>query len=137
MGWILLDGDVAYSLGNSSDNIARYLLDNEPGVAKDLMLWYMEADLEFEDIADGLYDGYTTLEWTIDALIDLMDYYWNNGNYEILQISEPNIYYDGEDGEIEHPSGYNPPKPLSMRSSNRAPSKRARAKKGKRKIARR
>ena len=136
MGWVLLDGDVAYSLGHSSNEIARYLLDNEPEVAKDLMIWYMESNVEFEDIADGIYDGYTTLEWTIDALIELMEYYWNNGNYDILQISEPNIYFDGEDGEGEHPDDYNVPKPLSMRHNNRAPAKTVFGK-GKKKTGRR
>ena len=124
MGWVLLNGDVAYSLGHSSNEAAQYLLDNEPEVAKDLMVWYMESNLEFEDIADGIYDGYTTLEWTIDALIELMEHYWDNGNYDILQISDPNIYWDGEDLEDEHPDDYNAPKPLSMRHSNRKPAKK-------------
>jgi len=110
MGFKLEDGIKEMSLGNDVNYVADFLCSEYANVALDLRVWFLdELDKDcslVNAIAEGVYDGYTWLEWTADALENLMEYYWDNGSDIIdLKISSPNIYWDAEEEELEHPYG--------------------------------
>lgn len=75
-----------YTLGKYAWEVAKQMLIAHPEHAKSLRVWFMENQGSLiEDIADGIYDGYTEREWTEDALIALREYVQDNGEPVTLE----------------------------------------------------